>query len=98
MTGYTLANGRAVCEAYDFTGFARIIDVGGGVGLFAAMIHDSAPQSEVVLFDLPHVIEEAKRKLATDKTSDGLRLVGGNMFQALPGPADALVLKAVVCD
>jgi hypothetical protein len=91
MTNYTLVDGRAVCDAYDFTTFARIVDVGGGAGLLASLIAECAPASSVTLFDLPAVVERAK-------LGPRVASIAGDMFESVPGPSDALVLKSVLCD
>lgn len=52
---------ESVFSAYDFGQFSRIVDVGGGLGAFAAAALAQCPQLKGQLFDLPHVIKEAKQ-------------------------------------
>jgi SAM-dependent methyltransferase len=83
----------AVVEAYDFSSFAKIVDVGGGTGRLLATILERCPEVTGVLFELPHVIADAE-----DAASDRLRLVAGDFFaDALP-EADAYVLMEVLHD
>src|SRR5687767_2117168 len=45
----------AVAASYDFSPFARIVDVGGGDGTLLELILKSQPSATGVLFDQPHV-------------------------------------------
>lgn len=79
---------------YDFSGFGRIGDIGGGRGhLLRAILEDAAPGAEGVLFELPHVIEEAKAV-----ASERLALQAGDFFRdALPS-CDAYLLMEILHD
>ena len=59
MTGKTHGQAAGILAAYDFTVFKTIADIGGGNGHLLRSILDAAPNAEGVLFDLPHVIEQA---------------------------------------
>jgi hypothetical protein len=52
---------ESVFREYDFSCFSRIVDVGGGLGAFTAAALQHAPSLQGHLFDLPHVIKEAKQ-------------------------------------
>lgn len=82
-----------VVAAYDFGRFATIADVGGGRGHFLAAILAQAPHATGVLFELPHVIADAR---ATE--SPRLRLIAGDFFADPLPAADAYVLMEVVHD
>jgi C-methyltransferase len=43
-------------DAYDFSRFATIADIGGGTGLVLRAVLDAAPSAMGVLFELPHVV------------------------------------------
>src|SRR5262249_44139721 len=49
----------AVVAAYDFAGFRRIGDIGGGRGHLLRAVLAAAPSATGVLFDLPNVVAEA---------------------------------------
>ena len=61
----------AVVAAYDFSRFRVIGDIGGGRGHLVRAVLDAAPDAKGMLFDLPHVVEEAAaaRLTATEATS-----------------------------
>ncbi len=59
MVGKSASVIPAVVDAYDFNQFKVVADVGGGRGQLLQAILERAPSTRCVLFDLPHVIEEA---------------------------------------
>ena len=83
----------AVVEAFDFSTFATVVDVGGGTGRLLSAILEQAPEATGVLFELPHVIADAGAA-----ASDRLRLVGGDFFADPLPVADAYVLMEVLHD
>lgn len=56
LTAFTTA---AILEAYDFSRFGSVLDVGGGTGTLLAAILQKHSALRGMLFDLPHVIERA---------------------------------------
>jgi hypothetical protein len=82
-----------VVAAYDFTRFPRIADVGGGRGHLLSAILQSSSLSRGILFDQPHVVEQA-----TGITSQRLELCGGNFFEDELPEAEAYVLMEVIHD
>ena len=55
----------SVLAAYDFSGFRKIVDLGGGHGRLLSMILAKAPNARGVLFDLPAVIDGAGAEMKT---------------------------------
>lgn len=82
-----------VIQAYDFSPFATIVDVGGGHGHLLSAILERVQQATGVLFDLPHVIAGAAHA-----ASDRLELVAGDFFVDPLPAADAYVLMEVLHD
>jgi hypothetical protein len=82
-----------VIAAYNFTKFPRIADVGGGRGHLLAAILQSSSLSRGILFDQPHVVEQA-----TGVASQRLELCGGNFFEDELPEAEAYVLMEVIHD
>ena len=58
MTSLTGVAADAVTQAYDFSRVAKIVDVGGGYGLFLSKILRANPHTSGILFDPPHVLRE----------------------------------------
>ncbi|XVE49991.1 hypothetical protein DITRI_Ditri01bG0126400 [Diplodiscus trichospermus] len=73
-----------------FEGLNSLVDVGGGTGTVAKAIADAFPHLQCSSFDLPHVI-------AGMQSTENLKYVGGDMFEAIP-PADAVLLKWILHD
>ena len=93
MTAKAQGHIAAITRTYDFSRFNVIADIGGGRGHLLQAILDATPTASGVLFDQPHVIEEAAAV-----ASDRLKLSGGDFFgDALP-EADAYILMEVIHD
>jgi hypothetical protein len=60
MTDFSRIEGPAVAEAYDFSPFRRVCDVGGGLGLLLALILEKHHGIQGVLLDQPKIIENAR--------------------------------------
>src|SRR5260370_17782833 len=59
MAEMTATAAMSIIEAYDFSGIATVVDVGGGPGALLASILSAPPQMPGILFDLPHVSSNA---------------------------------------
>jgi hypothetical protein len=93
MTGKAHGQIAGVVASYDFSPFRTIADIGGGRGHLLQAVLAKALQANGVLFDLPHVVEQA-----AGIASHRLRLQGGDFFtDALP-TADAYLIMQVIHD
>jgi hypothetical protein len=95
MAGAATVHARAVVDAYDFTRFARIVDVGGGDGTLLGAILRTTAAARGVLFERPNVIDAARARLPADVAAR-CELVAGDFFTGPLPTGDALVLKAVL--
>jgi hypothetical protein len=77
----------AVVAAYDFRGFRRLVDVGGGPGVLLDAILRASPGLDGLLFDRPEVVDAST-----------LPAVAGDFFVAVPDGADAYLLSRVIHD
>ena len=82
----------AVLEAYDFSRFKRIADIGGGRGHLLLSILNNASGATGILFDQPHVIAEAPQSEAR------MQLLGGDFFHGSMPAADAYLLMDILHD
>jgi SAM-dependent methyltransferase len=87
-----------VLDAYDFSTFRTVVDIGGGNGLALAAILRRHPDIRGVLFDLPSVTERAEKVLEGCVESDRVRFVGGDFFNSVPHSGDAYLLRHVIHD
>lgn len=89
----------AVARAYDFSPYAKVVDVGGGHGSLLAAILKASPQTEGVLFDIPQVVEGARRgPLAAEELAGRAEIVEGDFFTSVPEGGDAYVMKHIIHD
>ena len=82
-----------ILAAYDFSGFGSIGDIGGGNGHLLRAILDAVPSARGVLFELPHVIEEA-----AGIASERLTLQAGDFFRDALPRCDAYLLMEIIHD
>jgi demethylspheroidene O-methyltransferase len=77
----------------------RLMDVGGGAGVFLAAAGQRYPHLELVLCDLPAVARRAETRLAKAGLSARARVVGCDFLKdSLPEGADAITLVRVLHD
>jgi hypothetical protein len=88
----------AVVQAYDWSRFRLVVDVGGGQGTLLAAILSAHPSSRGILFDQPAVVATAGTILDGAGVADRCEAVGGDFFTSVPPGADAYVLKAIIHD
>jgi O-methyltransferase domain/Dimerisation domain len=98
MTEISRMNAPGIVGAYDFGRFHKIVDVGGSHGLLLSAILRRYPSPRGILFDLPRVVEGAKRVIAADGLTERCEPVAGNFFESVPAGADAYILKQVIHD
>jgi O-methyltransferase domain/Dimerisation domain len=87
MTGNTTQLVGAVVEAYDFSPFKTIVDVGGSYGTLLAAILRSNPAARGILFDQPHVAAAAQEQVALAGMAERCTTVGGDFFVEVPAGA-----------
>ena len=85
----------AIVDAYDFSRFRSVVDVGGGHGRLLAAILKANPRMRGTLFDRPEVVDAAG-ELERSGVADRAEKVGGDFFEALPKGRELYVLKTVV--
>jgi O-methyltransferase domain/Dimerisation domain len=97
MTAVSSVDLSAALEAYDFSRFGRLVDVGGGHGALLHGILLANPHLQGVLYDLPAVIAGAA-ELRTGAIAHRCEVLGGNFFEEIPAGADAYILKRILHD
>ena len=88
----------SIIDAYDFGRFSIVVDVGGGTGTLLSAILGRNPSLHGVLFDQPHVASAATRLMQRAGVSSRCRIVGGDMFHAIPPDGDCYLLKSIIHD
>ena len=97
MMIHGVAETEPMLDAYDFSAFRTVADIGGGHGRMLGAILDRNPTVEGILFDLPAVAERSETIISGMGFADHCRIVGGDFFISVPS-ADAYVLRHVLHD
>jgi methylase of polypeptide subunit release factors len=88
---------QKVVASLDLKGFGKLLDVGGGSGVYSATILDRAPGMRATIFDLPDVVEIAKSRLTESGHIDRVDLVAGDYTKdELPAGHDLALLSAII--
>ena len=98
MVGLHSQEPPAVAAAYDFSIFKTIVDVGGATGnmLSAVLAHHAGPRG--ILFDRPHVVNDAPALLDANGVRDRVTIEPGDFFTNVPAGADAYILSHIIHD
>jgi len=98
MSGNSRSEAQAVLEAYDFSQFGCVADVGGGQGLLLKAILLACPATRGILFDQPQVIASADQMLASAGLAQRCQIVAGSFFESVPENGDVYVMKVILHD
>ncbi|MBW4589490.1 acetylserotonin O-methyltransferase [Aetokthonos hydrillicola Thurmond2011] len=88
----------AMIDAYDFSGFQTLVDVGGGYGKMIAILLQRYPHSHGILFDEAHVIDRCLPILKEHGIIERCKVIGGSFFDFVPPSGDAYLLKYIIHD
>lgn len=89
---------QQIADAYDWTGVATVVDVGGGVGSMLATILAKQPSMRGVLFEQPFVLPDAERVLSERGLRERCQLIGGSFFEPIPATGDVWTMCQVLHD
>ncbi|MCW1921750.1 acetylserotonin O-methyltransferase [Luteolibacter arcticus] len=98
MVGIHGGEPPAVIAAYDFSGLGTIVDIGGATGDLLTTILQRYPNSQGVLYDLPHVVLDAPALIAARGLTDRILIESGSFFDDVPAGADAYLLSHIIHD
>jgi hypothetical protein len=97
MTSSSTMDGKAVTDAYDFSGIKRLADVGGGHGGLLASILRRYPQMQGVLFDRAEIIAGVPKDQFAG-CEGRITIEGGSFFERVPDGCDAYIMKHIIHD
>jgi hypothetical protein len=98
MTGVHGPETRAMVEAYDFSGFGTLVDVGGGNGTLLSEVLRQWPSLKGILFDRADVVERARFNLRTSGLEGRCQAVAGSFFESVPAGGDAYLMRHIIHD
>lgn len=93
MHGFGVISSPRVMEAFDLSGFSRLVDLGGGTGHLPMAAVERYPHLKAAVFDLPGVIE------VTAKFVDSrVELIEGDFFSDPLPAADLYAMGRILHD
>jgi O-methyltransferase domain/Dimerisation domain len=98
MVGLHNLEPPAVADAYEFSVFKTIVDVGGATGNMLAAVLSRHAGPRGILFDRPHVVKDAPSLLTASGVNDRVTIVPGDFFLSVPPGADAYILSHIIHD
>ena len=98
MSGYTTQLVGAVLDAYDFSAFKTIVDIGGSYGTLLTAVLRTNQTARGILFDQPHVVAAAEAHLVAAGVAQRCKVVGGDFFIEVPAGGDAYLLAQILHD
>ena len=88
-----------VLDAYAMKNHRRLLDIGGGEGVFLSAAGHRNPKLDLMLFDLPAVAARAQSRISKTELKDRVQVFGGSFLtDPLPLGADIVSLVRVLHD
>jgi ubiquinone/menaquinone biosynthesis C-methylase UbiE len=88
----------AMIEAYDFSVYGTVVDIGGGNGSVITSVLKANPRVKGMLYDLPGVIERARGNIQQAGLASRCTLVPGSFFESVPAGGDAYMMRHIIHD
>nr|WP_240969194.1 methyltransferase [Streptomyces sp. HNM0575] len=98
MSQGTRSTAELLPKHYDFTGFQRVVDVGGGDGTLLSAVLRAQPGLHGVLFDSAEGLAQAGAVLQDGGVADRCTLETGDFFRSVPAGGDLYMLKSIIHD
>ena len=95
MTDFSRRFLQPVLNSYDFSGIQHLVDIGGGQGSLLKAVLRLYPRLRGTLLERPEVVGEVT---VDPDLIDRLEVISGDFTQAVPGGADAYLLKHIIHD
>lgn len=89
---------QALAKQLDLTGRSRILDIGGGSGIYACSITAHHPHMSGVVLDQAPVDRICQALVAERGCADRVEVVAGNMFDGMPSGCDVHLFSNVLHD
>jgi hypothetical protein len=96
MSGFSEQEIAAILEAYDFSGFTTVVDVGGGQGALIAALLKTWSHLRGIILDRDDVAAGSRRLLEQAGLTERANFVAGDFFQTIPRGGSAYLLKSVI--
>ena len=87
-----------VAEVVELGAASTVVDIAGGTGELLMRIMRSAPHVDGVLFERPHVLDEARPRFADAGLTDRCTFLSGDFNDGVPRGGDVYILSRVLHD
>lgn len=98
MHGFGMITSPHIVNAFDFTRFRVLCDLGGATGHLAIAACERHSHLKGIVFDLPHALDLAKSMVSASTVYDRIDVVGGDFFVDELPPADLYALGRILHD
>jgi hypothetical protein len=98
MTNLSAMAVSAALEAYDFSPYRAIVDIGGGHGFAICSILQKHPELRGILFDLKDIVPGAEKRIDELGLKQRCHTEHGDFFKAVPPGGDVYFMKHILHD
>jgi hypothetical protein len=98
MKGISLGNFHALAEAFDFSKYKTICDVGGATGQLCMILAAHHPHLQCTSYDLPVVEPIAQKAIAAAGLADRVATASGDFFADPIPRADVITMGLILHD
>lgn len=99
MHSLSLEAAKELSVAFDFSGFTKLLDLGGGAGTYCIEAVRRWPNLQAVVLDLPPVIALAKERVFEARLDDRVSFCAADLFHDdIPTGADVILMSMVLHD
>ena len=98
MQGISAGNFHALAEAFDFSTYQTVCDVGGATGQLCTILAERHPHLRCTSYDLPVVAPIAEKSIAAAGLSDRVTVASGDFFADPLPQADVITMGLILHD
>lgn len=98
MSGIQMGNFMAFSQAFDFSKYKTLVDVGGSAGLLSLMVAKHQAHMNCTTWDLPPVEPIANATIQQFQLGDRVKTAKGNFFNDAIPAADVVVMGNILHD
>lgn len=98
MTGFQAGNFTALSEAFDFSRYQTVSDIGGALALLSCIVGGRHPHLKLTSFDMQPVASHAQQHVNAAGMTDRVTIVSGDFFVDPLPPADVITMGNILHD
>lgn len=98
MSGLQVGNFQRLAEAFDFSRYETVTDVGGALALLSQIVAAKHPHLSCTTFDLPPVAPHVQAQIDEAGLGDRIEVASGDFFIDDLPPADVITMGNILHD